>query len=268
MGKYYRDVPMAWFWARIYKRTPRLGYYVGSYQTLIDALVQKVQAQGGAVNLNTHVSRVEICASGLCLQVDTQRHDFDAVLVTASPKVMLQLAPMLPADYLEQLRALRWLGALTVILALDRPMTKDLYWVNLPHGQFPFLAFVEHTNYQSPEHYGGDHIIYLGDYPDHDQPHATMSKEELLQEFLPSLTKFNPHFDPSWVRKSWLFRMAYAQPVPTLNFSRQVPQIRTPLPNLYFASMSQVYPWDRGTNYAVEMGQRVARMILEDAARK
>jgi hypothetical protein len=30
---------------------------------------------------------------------------------------------------------------------------------------------------------------------------------------------------------------------------------------LYFASMSQVYPWDRGTNFAVEIGRRAARMI-------
>jgi len=29
--------------------------------------------------------------------------------------------------------------------------------------------------------------------------------------------------------------------------------------------MSQVYPWDRGTNYAVEMGRRVARMVMDDA---
>jgi hypothetical protein len=40
--------------------------------------------------------------------------------------------------------------------------------------------------------------------------------------------------------------------------------IRTPLPGLYLASMSQVYPWDRGTNYAVEMGRRTARMLMED----
>jgi hypothetical protein len=28
--------------------------------------------------------------------------------------------------------------------------------------------------------------------------------------------------------------------------------------------MSQVYPWDRGTNYAVEIGQKVARMVVEE----
>jgi hypothetical protein len=32
---------------------------------------------------------------------------------------------------------------------------------------------------------------------------------------------------------------------------------------LYFASMSQVYPWDRGTNFAVEIGRRAARLMLQ-----
>ena len=31
-GGRYREVNMAWFWARFHKRTPRLGYYRGGYQ--------------------------------------------------------------------------------------------------------------------------------------------------------------------------------------------------------------------------------------------
>jgi len=33
------------------------------------------------------------------------------------------------------------------------------------------------------------------------------------------------------------------------------------LPGLYFASMSQVYPWDRGTNFAVKLGREVAKLM-------
>jgi hypothetical protein len=38
------------------------------------------------------------------------------------------------------------------------------------------------------------------------------------------------------------------------------------MPGLYLASMSQVYPWDRGTNYAVEIGRRVAGLVHRDLA--
>jgi len=177
---------------------------------------------------------------------------------------MLGMAPPLPPSYLDQLKSLRSVGALTLILALKRRVTEGFYWVNLPRGQFPFVAFVEHTNYQSPEHYGGDHIVYLGDYHDPSFRYFQMSQEALLAEFLPHLTKFNPAFDPSWLRRSWLFRESYAQPVPPVNYSQMIPAVRTPVAGLYFGSMSQVYPWDRGSNYAVEMGQELARLVMED----
>jgi len=85
-----------------------------------------------------------------------------------------------------------------------------------------------------------------------------------LQRFLPALKRFNPDFDRSWVKKAWLWKAPYAQPVPPVNHSRSIPPLRTPVPGLYFASMSQVYPWDRGTNYAVEIGQRVASIAHDD----
>jgi hypothetical protein len=90
----------------------------------------------------------------------------------------------------------------------------------------------------------------------------SMSHDQLETLFVSSLPKVNPEFRPDWVRKSWLFRARYAQPVPEVNHSRRIPDIRTPLPNLFFASMSQVYPWDRGTNFAVQIGRRAAGVML------
>jgi hypothetical protein len=76
------------------------------------------------------------------------------------------------------------------------------------------------------------------------------------------MKKINPKFEPDWVRKTWLFRTNYAQPVPLVNHSKNIPSIETPLEGIYFASMSQVYPWDRGTNFAVEIGRGAARLMM------
>ena len=156
--------------------------------------------------------------------------------------------------------------------ALKQPLlTKhNTYWLNIPadspdksQNDIPFLALVEHTNYVDDKHYGGDHIVYCGDYVTPDHAYFQMSQEELEKLFLATLPRINPHFQADWVRRSWLYRAKYAQPVPLVNHSQNIPEIRTPLPGLYFASMSQVYPWDRGTNFAVEIGRRVGRMIME-----
>ncbi|MFQ5668270.1 MAG: NAD(P)/FAD-dependent oxidoreductase, partial [Candidatus Binatia bacterium] len=259
-------VNMAWFWARIHVRTPRLGTFTGGFQAFMDKLAEAVTAQGTEIRLGCSVSSIERLADGtLQIEAGGKAAAFDAVISTCSPALMARLAPALPPEYSEKLRRLKSMGAVVLVIALDRQLTNGIYWHNLPKDAgFPFLAMVEHTNYISPEHYGGDHIIYCGDYllPTHE--YFQLSKEELLERFLPALKRFNPRFDRSWVKESWLWKTPYAQPVPAVNHSKNIPAIRTPVKGLYLASMSQVYPWDRGTNFAVEIGRRVGQMVLAD----
>jgi protoporphyrinogen oxidase len=106
----------------------------------------------------------------------------------------------------------------------------------------------------------------MGDYLEPEHEYFQLSQEELLERFMTALPRFNPAFRPDWVRKSWLFRTRYAQPVPLVNHSRNIPDLATPIPGLFFASMSQVYPWDRGTNFAVEIGRRVAQLMQSQPA--
>jgi len=258
-------VNMAWFWARLHSRTTRLGTFVGGFQALWDKLADLLRAQGVAIQLNAPVTQVRRVAPGqpgsLAVEAASGTETYDAVIATTSPATMAHLAPDLPASYTEGLRALQSMGAVVLVLTLRQQLTK-YYWHNLPkEAGFPFLALVEHTNFIGPEHYGGDHIVYCGDYLQPDHEYFTLSKEELLERFLPVLQQFNPAFDRNWVKETWLWKATYAQPVPPVNYSQHVPAIRTPVPGLYFASMSQVYPWDRGSNYAVELGRRVARMV-------
>jgi protoporphyrinogen oxidase len=179
--------------------------------------------------------------------------------------MLARLSPGLPADYLQGLLDLKSMGAVVMVLALKQRLSEQgYYWFNLPKAAgFPFLALVEHTNFVSEQHFGGDHIVYAGDYLEPDHEYFKLSKDELLQRFLPAFSGINPAFTPDWVRDSWLFRTAYAQPVPLVSHSRNIPAIQTPIANLFFASMSQVYPWDRGTNFAVEIGRRAARLMLD-----
>jgi protoporphyrinogen oxidase len=164
------------------------------------------------------------------------------------------------------------IGAVCVVLALKQSLLTDgTYWLNLPAtssdkrtSKFPFLALVEHTNWMDRARYGGDILIYCGDYVPADHEYFKMSDDEIVEQFTEALPKVNPDFSRDWIRKTWVWRAPYAQPIPGVNHSRKIPDLRTPLPGLYWASMSQVYPWDRGTNFSVEMGRNVAQRILSN----
>ncbi len=264
--RYAKQVNMAWMWARLHARTTRLGTYEGGFQAFADDFAAKLREMGVRIHLSTPVKRIEPDPhGGLRLDLPGGPTHFDQVLATTSPALLTKIAPDLPEDYLHGLLELKSMGAVVMILALKHQLSQEgYYWYNLPKSAgFPFLALVEHTNFVPAERFGGDHIVYIGDYLEPDHENFRLSQEELLAKFLPSLKRFNPNFSPDWVRKSWLYRTTYAQPIPMLNHSQNIPSIKTPIPGLYFASMSQVYPWDRGTNFAVEIARRAAHQMLE-----
>ncbi len=260
-GPYHKDVNMAWMWARLKARTTRLGTFEGGFQNFADLFAAKLRGMGVEIRLGARIESIVPGASGLT--VGSER--FDRVLVTVSPSALAKMCPDLPESYLKGLLDLKSMGAVVLVASLKHQLSRQgYYWFNLPKDAgFPCLALVEHTNFVSPEHFGGDHIVYAGDYLEAGHRNFNLSDEELLALFSTAFKRVNPEFEPAWVNKFWVFRTHYAQPVPLLGHSRNIPSIETPLDGLYFASMSQVYPWDRGTNFAVEIGRRAAKLIGE-----
>jgi hypothetical protein len=89
----------------------------------------------------------------------------------------------------------------------------------------------------------------------------TASKETVLEEFLPHLERLNPAFVRSWVTDSWMFAAPFAQPIVTVDYRDHIPPFETPIPNLWTASMFQVYPHDRGQNYSIALAERLVERI-------
>ena len=267
--RYAKQVNMAWMWARLKARTTRLGTFRGGFQAFADRFAARLQEMGVQLRLSTQVGRLTPNPDGgVTLETPAGPQRFDQCLVTTSPALLARLTPDLPSDYLQGLLNLKSMGAVVMVLSLKQRLSEQgYYWYNIPKSAgFPFLALVEHTNFLSPEYFGGDHIVYIGDYLEPDHEYFRLSPEELLERYLPALPRFNPRFQRDWVKQSWLFRTPYAQPVPLVNHSKNIPSIQTPIPGLFLACMSQVYPWDRGTNFAVEIGRCAARQMMGTAA--
>jgi len=284
-GPFADDVALPWFWARVHDRSSELGYLKGGFQTLYDALCERIVELGGEIQFGSSVQRIELKPDGLDVQFNraaperqsdapsapvpgqpespgTETRRFKRVVSTLATPVTCALASDLGDAYRAAHGQIRALGAHCLILALDRPLT-DSYWINIADPGYPFLAAIEHTNLMPPSDYGGAHLVYLGNYRPHDDPLFTMSAGDVLTAFTPFIRRLNPEFDPSWVRSSWIFSAPNAQPIVDVGFQRSIPDIETPVKGLFMANMFQVYPHDRGQNYSVLLGERVARRVLE-----
>ena len=251
-GPFLPKVNMAWFWARVNKRTPDLGYFEGGFGKLAEKIADEIEKNGGEIRLGTEYRR-------------NNRKEFDKILDTRpAPLRAAQLRPT-PGEPLrvtpgERLR-LDYLWGQTLVLELDKKLIEG-YWLNVLEKNWPFLVVVEQTNFMDKKYYGGKHVVYLGNYLEDKDRRLKMSKEKLLELYLSYIKKINPDFKKSWITRKWKFQDPYAQPVFPVNYSRQIPKIKTKTPGVYVANMSMVYPWDRGVNFAVELGQRAAKVIM------
>lgn len=255
-GPHIDEVNAAWFWARVYKRTSSLGYFRHGFQGLADRVKEAIVHQGGQVMLNSPVLSVRQKNMRFSIQTTQGNDMFEKVLVTANTHLFLKMVPALPLSYRKRLLKLNFLDALVVVMVLRRPVMKDVYWLNITDHKLPFLVMVEHTNMIDAKHYNGNHILYLGSYLPSKHRNFKLSKSEILELAMKQVNAVSGNFKKSDIITSFVHRGKGIQPVVPVNYSLLRPTMVTPIPNLYLANISLVYPWDRGTNYAVELGEK------------
>ncbi len=269
-GRRAEDVGLVWLWGKIALRTrsrdktglgERLGYMNGSFGRVVDALVRRVAERGGTIRTARPVKIVRRSAGGFDVAFAGGTETFDLVLSTVAIPELLKIAPDLPADVRERWGAISYCHALCPILELDRSL-QPYYWLNVGDASMPFGGVIEHTNFIPKETYGGRHVVYISNYVLPDDPKWTRRDEDLWAEYLPALRRINPAFDESWILKKQIGRAEYAQPIVVPNYSKLLPALETPVEGLWSACMAQIYPEDRGQNYAVRIGREAADAIL------
>jgi len=290
-GDRAEEISMAWLWKRLTVRRQVkggeargevLGYPRGGWQPLLDRLQEGIEARGGHILIDRPAARLSRGADGFDLswgQADSFRsgHDprrfeaggdqrYDRVLATAPNDVFAnlldeRLASRLSPDYRRRLKSIEYHEALCLLLELDRRFS-PFYWTNIADPEVPFIGLIEQTNLLDPEHYGGRHFLYVANYLEHGNRLLTLDPDELLAAYTPGLRRVNPAWTEDWVHRSWLFREPSAQPVVTLGYPDRMPPLRTGVPGLILANTTQVYPEDRGTNYAVRLGEEAAEALL------
>ncbi|MCO5221204.1 MAG: NAD(P)/FAD-dependent oxidoreductase [Thermomicrobiales bacterium] len=273
-GRYADQIAMVWFWGKIWLRTTsrrsplegeKLGYPIGSFDVVIDAIVEGARNAGATLISGSGPSELTQNDDGSwSVKIEgAEPQVFDAVIGSVPSPIFAKLAPQLPDDYRKKLLSLDYEAAVVVLLELDRALS-DIYWMNIADPSMPFTAIIEHTNFVAPGNYDGKHYVYLSKYLEPDDPYFTMPEDEVIASYLPHLQKVNTAFDRNWISRYWVFRERAAQPIITLNYSERIPDHRTPLSGLYLANTSQIYPEDRGTNYSVRLGNQIASMVKGD----
>jgi len=264
----YDKVSMAWLWARIHDRSSSrkgifgheyLGYPKKSFSSVINKLEEELVKQGVKIHKSTNVSRHKVNNGMHDLLLNGKKHTFTDVIVTTPPSVFLDLFKV-PNAYKSQIQNIKFLGAVCFVLEVSESFS-PYYWLNITDNKFPFLAVVEHTNFVDKRIFGGNKVLYIAKYIGENDPLYNLSESELLEKYIKYLKKINPDFDKSWIKSKYYFRTNFAQHIVPLGY-KPAPY-KTGVKGLYYANFSQIYPHDRGMNYAVMQAKELLKLLVK-----
>jgi protoporphyrinogen oxidase len=271
-GPYAERVGAVWFWNKLKLRGgsrgrtggEQLAYLRGGFVHLADMLAAKICAAGGDIRLGSPVRRIEPLAERWRVRTPEGEEHFDQVIATpALPLIAETIESWASTEYLDSLRRIAYLGNVCLVLELDRSLSTT-YWLNVNDPSFPFVGVIEHTNFESADQYGGRHIVYLSKYLPHTDALYSYSADAFLDYALPYLQRMFPALRREWILAHHVWRARWSQPVVECGYGDLIPPEQGPLPGFHVCSMAQIYPEDRGTNYAVRNGRAIAQRILRD----
>ena len=270
-GDVAEEVAAVWFWNKLKLRgssrgkggAEQLVYYRGGFATLAETLADAVRSQGGVIRINTSAQGLRVEAGRVTGVVTPEGIvPADGVIATPALPIIADLVnPYVPSEYVERLRRIRYLANVCVVLELDRSLS-DIYWLNVNDPSFPFVGVIEHTNFEPTSTYAGRHVVYLSKYLPENHALYRMSEQEVVAFTLEHLRRMFPDVTDDRILDAHVWRARYAQPVVECGYRKLIPDMRTPIGNLFLATMAQIYPEDRGTNYAIRQGRETAHALV------
>jgi protoporphyrinogen oxidase len=247
----FENTPATYIWSRLVRmkstrsganQKEEAGHLIGSYSMLIRAMVERIQAAGGKIHLNSPVKQIVIdqnVATGVL--VDGEILPFNLLVSTLPLPILREMIPGTTDEYRNFLAQTSYLGIICPLLVLDRPLSG--YWtLNITDDSIPFTGIIETTSYIDPEYVGGHHLVYLPKYTSPDSPLLQMSDEEIKGLWLRHLQSMFPGFNPDWIRYFLVNRERYVEPLHGLNQTHNIPSRTTPIINFYSATSAQIYP--------------------------
>jgi protoporphyrinogen oxidase/putative flippase GtrA len=276
---YYDKIAMSYVWSRIFVRanskdkgdvTEKLGYFEGGFKTFTDALVEQSKKQGVKFITGTKLDSIASAGGLVTLKDDRSIYVHDACLATTPSHVFSKLiakSSHVTEAYQTKLNSVDYIGAVLMVFTSKTKLT-DYYWHNINDVQHPFLVLLSLSALVGTKQLDGKHIYYVGAYVPHDHEYFSMSNEAIQALWIEGIQKIFPDFTSETINASEIFKFKNAQHIVDVNYQRKILPYSSEIPGVYLANFTQIFPDDRGTNYAVAEGKKVAKLIAEELQSK
>lgn len=261
--EYTSNLSAAWIWSRIRRIgcsrydlfREKLGYLEGGSDTLLQAMREDIEKNGGTIRLSVPVSKV-LVENGRVVGVEVQGEAIavDKVISTIPIPYVASIIPDLPLEILSQYQALKNIAVVCVIVKLRKALTNN-FWLNTNDPEMDIPGLVEYSNLYPLQ----GHIVYVPFYVPGEHPLFAEDNHCFANKVRRYLKKINTALNDDDFIDIHVSRYRYAQPICVPGYLDKLPPVALPVEGLWVADTSYYYPEDRGISESIDFGRKMAK---------
>jgi protoporphyrinogen oxidase len=236
------------------------GYVRSGYERTLRTFEQRLVERGVEIQTSCRVDRVEPLPEGIGVATASGTSRFDRVLVTLVPPLAARLCPTLTVEERSLCSGVEYQGIICASLLTQTSLT-PYYITNIADGTLPFTAVIEMTALVDRQEMGGNALIYLPKYVTPDDPAFRLDDRAIEESFVSALERMHRTFTRKDVRAIRISRVPYVFPIPTLDYSRRLPPIRTATPGLFTASSAHIVNGTLNVNETVKLANSLTPVL-------
>jgi protoporphyrinogen oxidase len=272
LGDNYQKTSAAFIWTTIQRmyaarrsglKKEMFGYVSGGYATIINALRSKLDIEGVELKANHEATEIKSGIDHKPMVCFSNSHSeaFDHIIVTLPPYVAANICKNLLEVEITKLKKIEYLGIICASIVLNESIS-PYYVTNITDTWVPFTGVIEMSALVEKKYFDGRALIYLPKYVDQNDRLFEASDEEIKKMFLSSLKRMYPKISDSDIKFIGIARAKRVLALPTLNYSEQLPDIKTSIPGVYILNASHITDGTLNVNETIKIAETKLTELL------
>jgi protoporphyrinogen oxidase len=268
------------------------GYVRGGYARVLQKFAEALREKGVEIRLNAKVEKIEklkgdkvkvfatestentekfrekikinslrnlsevavLSVPSVSTATDSSALEFDQVILTCPANIAAKICPPLSAAEKAKLENVKYQGIVCASVLLKNSLS-DFYVTNIT-DETPFTGIIEMSALVDKKEFGGAALVYLPKYVAPNDELFEKSDAEIEEIFTRELEKMYAHFRRKDVLAFKVSRVRQVFPIPTLDYSANLPAVKTSLENVFVINSAHIVNGTLNVNETVQLAER------------
>jgi protoporphyrinogen oxidase len=292
LGEAYKETSAAFIWATIQRmyaarnsglKKEMFGYVRGGYARVLERFGEHLREKGVEIRLNARVEKIEKFENKAIISTaeniesykaevmlssvrnfseiavrsvtsTAKSSEFDRVVLTCPSNVAARIVPQFSENEKQKLENIKYQGIVCASVLIKKSLS-NFYVTNIT-DEVPFTGIIEMSALVDKKEFGGNALVYLPKYVAPDDELFQRTDAEIEDVFLSALEKMYPHFSRKDVLAFKVSRVRNVFPIPTLDYSENLPPVKTSLENVFIVNSAQITNGTLNVNETVQLAER------------